>query len=117
MHEKISIVKTSSFSSGFLCHAINEAISIGIQKISEINAVLYAPIEKYKTDSVISIKIIETIKFHLLCFAISSSQTGFARTAITEHTTTKVLSTSSISSGNNIANNATKTTTDSKYVI
>ena len=55
------------------------------------------------------------MKFHLLCFAIKSSQTGFARTAITEHVTTKgLLISSSISSGKNIAKSATSTITDER---
>ena len=69
-------------------------------------------------DSVTSIKIMETIKFHLLCFDINSSQIGFAITAIIEQVKTNVFDVSSnISSGKNIANKTTSNNTLNKYII
>ena len=76
------------------------------------------PNEKYNMDSVTSMKTIETMKFHLLCFEISNSQIGLATTAIIEQTKTNVFDvSSSISSGKNIANRATITITIDRYVI
>ena len=86
--------------------------------MTEISPVEYNPSEKYNIDSVISIKIIETIKFHLFCLEISSSHTGFASTAIIEQVSTNVFEvSSSISSGQKIINTTTIAITASKYII
>ena len=90
-------------------------MSIGIQKTSVIIAIEYHPSATQMTNSGSSMKNMSTRKFSLDCFEISSSQTGFASTAMTEHTTTKVLDvSSSIRSGKNMTNTAVRVKTETR---